>query len=340
MQRFRLAVLLCPLVLTGCLASQVGHDGIDLRQALMALYTDQAIDNLIRAHENRPFVQLAYSQLSVTDVDKLKASAASDTVAWTGTSMFDSTKAALLQFVRVTTVAAKLPFGGSDERDRTMAFHADPITNQNAIYQRYLDFAKNESLFRRSVEKPVEPVHICRKCGCHWYWVPSDAGPAFLQLVLSTSVAIQADSTPSWSTTIVGVAPAFDQNGHAVQNRFVLTLGKDVPNDDGVMLVTLDVDKTKAVRIIGEIQAPFLPVAQKQTPMPGPLRGAPTKLLYAEYDPKQIPLDMTSLQNLPAVFVSQSFPNTPPLAAPDLQRIQDSLESIRVLVNNNNNSGL
>src|SRR5579883_1279474 len=62
------------LCLTGCLTNQVARDGRDLRQAVLAMYTDQAMDCLINAYENKPFVQVEYGKISVNDADTLKGS--------------------------------------------------------------------------------------------------------------------------------------------------------------------------------------------------------------------------------------------------------------------------
>src|SRR5690349_14841759 len=74
------AVGCCLFVLPGCLARQVARDGRDLRGAIQDLYTDQVMDNLIRAYEGLPFVQLAYHDLVVQDANSLTASAMSDTM--------------------------------------------------------------------------------------------------------------------------------------------------------------------------------------------------------------------------------------------------------------------
>src|SRR5690242_16054393 len=66
-------ILLIAAVANGCLARQVAEDGMGIRRALVDMYTDQALDNLIRAHENRPFVQLKYSQLAIKDTDDAMA---------------------------------------------------------------------------------------------------------------------------------------------------------------------------------------------------------------------------------------------------------------------------
>src|SRR4051812_43482077 len=63
------------LISSGCLARQVARDGINVRQAVLDIYTDQIMDNLIRAKTCQPFVQLAYSAILVQDVDNVSGSA-------------------------------------------------------------------------------------------------------------------------------------------------------------------------------------------------------------------------------------------------------------------------
>src|SRR5438270_1601434 len=58
---------------SGCFGNQFAADGRNFRQALLDMYTDQTFDNLIRAAQNQPYVQLAYHDLVVTDNQFVKA---------------------------------------------------------------------------------------------------------------------------------------------------------------------------------------------------------------------------------------------------------------------------
>src|SRR2546426_6899290 len=70
MRSLRSFILLACVVLTGgCLARQVARDGANFRTAIEDMYTDQIMDNLIRAHNNLPFIQLSYSNMLVQDTD-------------------------------------------------------------------------------------------------------------------------------------------------------------------------------------------------------------------------------------------------------------------------------
>src|SRR5262245_39192834 len=67
----------CGGVLLACfVASALGCQGrgfyrqnVDFRHAMIDMYTEQAMDNLIRAREGLPFVQLAFSGALIQDVD-------------------------------------------------------------------------------------------------------------------------------------------------------------------------------------------------------------------------------------------------------------------------------
>src|SRR5947209_17161836 len=66
-----LALVTCCLT-TGCLSRQVEADGRNFRHALLEMYTDQVMDNLVCAYNEQPFVQVAYRALVVTDTQTVK----------------------------------------------------------------------------------------------------------------------------------------------------------------------------------------------------------------------------------------------------------------------------
>lgn len=59
------------IALAGCQAQRIGGQGKDFRAALLDMYTDQIMDNLIRAKNNEPFVQLEYTELFVLEADEI-----------------------------------------------------------------------------------------------------------------------------------------------------------------------------------------------------------------------------------------------------------------------------
>src|SRR5438876_5291007 len=106
---------------TGCLARQVASDGCHFRQALLDMYTDQVMENLIHASENQPFVQLAYRNLIVTDTQILKGNLGGEVDPSSSRTSLRLTSALLTS---MRSVSSKLGFGANLERDRTMQFRA------------------------------------------------------------------------------------------------------------------------------------------------------------------------------------------------------------------------
>src|SRR5947209_10286846 len=127
---------------SGCLARQVHRDGENFRQAVCDLYTDQALDNLIRAKCGMPFVQLNYRDMLVQDTDSI-----------TGTGGMDQTIATgrgLLAAAVTRTFTDKYSIGGTGKRDRQMSFHADPVVDTPEIYEAYIQFSHDPNLFMES----------------------------------------------------------------------------------------------------------------------------------------------------------------------------------------------
>jgi hypothetical protein len=318
---FLLLLMMSIVASTGCLARQVTNDGTGLRQALLDMYTDQAMDNLIRARENRPFVQLAYSSLSVQDQDKTITTAAGNEGDFSHNTATDVTKA-----VPVTTVTGfigKFPFGGSGERDRTLSFHADPITNQNSIYESYLRFANNPMLLVTSDQKPTCQVYICRKCSGKWYWVPMEGGNEFMKLVLTTSF-IQEDSGTLvyWDTTIDKIKDVSQIDSPT--SKYEIILHDSIPNDRGIIAF---VPKPTCKPIWRPVEAGSGPL--------GPPVDEKTKTILFVFSNDPLNID----PGTPARLFLNNYPNPKP-KNPDNQKVLDTLDNIRVLLNRVPSTGL
>src|SRR5206468_2782084 len=96
---------------------------------------------------------------------------------------------------------------------------------------------------------PTCPVHIHRKRHKKHYWVPCEAGPAFLSLVLLTSFTPPGDPpvSPAYDVEVEQVEivrrPAGDNHFYTVNLKF-----KDpVPKGDGTLVV--DVGEGRQARL-------------------------------------------------------------------------------------------
>src|SRR5438046_1026750 len=65
-------------LISGCAVYDLHRDQDQMRQALLDLYTDQIMDNLIRASNGMPIVQLDYSNATGTITCKQNASFGED----------------------------------------------------------------------------------------------------------------------------------------------------------------------------------------------------------------------------------------------------------------------
>ncbi|MDB5343215.1 MAG: hypothetical protein JWP89_1592 [Schlesneria sp.] len=221
--------LLTCVSLAECLSRQVARDSVSARQALLEMYTDQVLDNLIRAHNNLPFVQVAYSDVTVQDNDQLGSTLTGN---WPG-SMFGAT--------------------GNASRSMTLSVVANPIVDQNDVYDAYIGFANDPGLFMVSCDDPGCAAHICRKQDGVYYWVPSDAGPLFMDLAMRTTFKRGPESVIPGSydvviseVSITKTNPIGESTGKPVlpnapadlQNA-IITFNAPVPSGDATLVAKL-----------------------------------------------------------------------------------------------------
>jgi hypothetical protein len=310
------ASLLAVLWVSGCLSRQIGSDGIGLRQAILDMYTDQVMDNLIRARSNMPFVQLKYSTIQANDVQDVSLNETIDHSI--------STASNLVTGAATRTILNDFKTVGNGDLKRTMNFTCDPITDQNDIYRKYLAFANDPGLFVCSETKPAFPVHIMRKSGKCYYWVPVEAGPAFLTLCLQTTFMRGQDAVLVPAAVVVKVADVVNVkpvSGRPIMNA-TLVFDKTVPNGPAALYV--DLADGRSFRI--NLWPITLDAQNKHVDL-----GQPTNRLDAQWStaPADNPPSITDLKGRSARFYSSDFPPEPGPAPPNLQEINNNLNTIR-----------
>ena len=174
----------------GCLGRQFARDGASMQEAVADIYTDQAMENLIRARNNLPFVQLKFSGINVNDTDDISFSGSVKQTVETARDLFTATA--------MRTLTNEYDATATDDRKRVMALNADPVTDQNDVYARYMAFVSEPDLLMCSDTPPGCPVHILRKWRKKYYWIPCEAGPAFLDLVLKTTLILLVGIPAAW----------------------------------------------------------------------------------------------------------------------------------------------
>lgn len=164
---------------------RVGHESKNFRQALIDVYTDQAMDNLVRARCNMPFVQLAYRDLLIQETDLASLQGSGGNTLGDTNGLTTGTSAALALGHSISSVWS---IGGTAQRQGLMSLYATPVTDQNEIYDEYLAFARDENLLKCSNKKPDGPVHLMAKYSGRYFWIPCEAAPKFLDLVMKTTL--------------------------------------------------------------------------------------------------------------------------------------------------------
>jgi hypothetical protein len=324
------------LICGGCLSRQVAEDGQNFRQALLDMYTNQAMENLIHAFNQTPFVQLDYKGLIVTDTQTIKASIADESDPSSAKTFARKAGNLLISMHGYTN---KLFFGGSFDCNRQMQVSADPVSGNPDIYDYYLAFAREPSLFCVSDTKPCENVHMAKQYCGRWYWVPLEAAPVFMQLALKTAF-LRGQDLPApiyWSTTIDDIVPQYDENGQAIQQtvgnqqvsfNYTVSFTSEVPNGEGYADISLS-DGTRLKMTLHQLDHyPFIKDVANQKSALVPDTVTSTKVLYATHNPIKTKVTAEQIKHCPALVYSNDHPNLGKKTA-EAQRLEDLLVSYR-----------
>jgi hypothetical protein len=278
------------------------------------MYTEQTLDNLIRAREGLPFVQVTYRNLMVQDTDTLSGGG---TAGWSESST--QGKAAGAMFISLSRMFGHT-FGlnGTASRAKIMNFFADPVTTTNDVYELYFAYASDPNLLLVSDTKPKCAV-VCQKA-CHhkWYYVPLEAAPAFQQLLLKTSLMRGPETTPPGAYEVQVTAVHVDtirKDGTVVA---ALTFNPTVPNSAGLLVMKLD---GRTVKI------PLAPLFL--TPDNKPVdEGAFTDRLQAQWNPAVRGASPDDLVNKRVRVYSYLYPPEAAVPSPVTQQVLDQLQRI------------
>lgn len=195
----RIAVAALALTtLVGCRAQQLQQDQDSIRVSIMDMYTNQIMDNLVRAHNGYPFVQMQYKSI-------------------TGTVGHDGSIGASM--ADVGSRLMNISLGGGQPNQLTVT--ANPIIDNDAVYLAYIDFVRPEAgNFVCTCEPPpCGAAHINVSCDDMHYWVPASRKHEFLRLSLATSVMSKGGGIKipqSYTTTVNGLSDLQGTNDLAV----------------------------------------------------------------------------------------------------------------------------
>jgi hypothetical protein len=232
-------------LLAGCRAGQLSVDQREMRAALLQMYEDQVMDNLIRARRDLPFIHLDYSNVTGTITDSGSATVGgSRSVTHTSfaRNAAEGAGPGVTSFSPDRAVVGVFNYNGTGSQTNQLTITAQPYTASDRVYKAYLAFAKDDKLLceGKEGEKPPPDAHIWRSFGKQCYWVPKSAARPFLELYLATTVSRQAaaaDIPTSYETTflsVVGQAKPIDGN---LGMEAVIQLKDKLPNDSGNLVI-------------------------------------------------------------------------------------------------------
>ena len=218
-----LALLLLGLssaVSAGCRSKVLTNDQQDFRARLLDLYTDQILDNLIRARQGMPFVQLDYTNFTGTVTDTGNGSFALNSPGSSTSSTIGANRVAQL------TVTG------------------NPVVDKPQVYQAYLDYLeKYEDGLIESPEAPPAGAYLACKCFCDsFWWIPIDRRKEFQQLSMQTTTVRSATvvEPEEFEANIVEAAALPGNPNLPLQQVVEITFDKDLPRLRGKLRVAFD----------------------------------------------------------------------------------------------------
>ena len=311
-----IAVIFALLPGVGCTARQLERDGNNFRESVCDLYTEQAMDNLIRAKTNQPFVHLVYRDLLAQTTDTGEGMLGTST-------MLDRQTGPLGGIMR--TVTSGFTAGGTANRQRQLSFHADPVLERPEVYEAFIKFASDPGLLVESDGPPACPVHLHRKRGKKHYWIPCEAGPQFLGLVLLTSFtpAGEPPVSPAYDVEIETPEEIKEPVGGRTFYTVTLKFKSPVPKGDGLLVLTVPGRE-------GRVRLTVYPLSDTDPNTDKKAEGSAVERLKTQFDPKVAGVQPTDLFGLKGQLFSYKFPKPVAMPGPTLgQRVYNEIDRIR-----------
>jgi hypothetical protein len=239
-------IVVCCVAAPGCAVNGVYEDQNRIRSTLLDLYTNQIVDNLIRAFNGLPIVQVDYTnataQLTIKDT-----AGTSDMLATSNPGVLKVIAGSTATVVK-TTINTAIGNLGVD-RANQVSLTATPVTAGDDVYNAYREFLSIPGSLQVTCEPPAcGAAHVCKRCGPKYYWVPIAYQRAFLLLALSTTAqrgqpAVAPDTF--FSANIIDVLSAINLDNKNGVKTLIVKLDKKIPADTGLIEITVgDVSAT------------------------------------------------------------------------------------------------
>jgi hypothetical protein len=236
MRSVLLLVALGATLCSGCAVSQLHSDQDKLRSVFLDLYTNQTLDNLVRAANGLPIIQIDYA-IGSADVSIMDTVNATDMFSTTHTKTVSAAATRLVSVMRTTMNTLGAGFMTDDLNK--VALSASPFVGGVETYHAYLQFlAIPGSLQITPTPPPPGAAHVVCQFRGDYYWVPIDFADKFYQLSLCTTVdrgKLLEPPPKYFSVTVQSIVWDKCQPGQCL-----VTLDKIVPNKAGSLALSND----------------------------------------------------------------------------------------------------
>jgi hypothetical protein len=351
MRLMRRRTFLLPLLLVlgaaGCRSAQLAQDQDQFRARLLDLYTNQIMDNLIRADRGLPIVQLDYSAITGTITQNGMAS-------FTSTQTTTNTKMLVIPTVVRTLTHSFMnvaTFNPSAYQTNALTVTANPLLDHNEVYDAYLEYidpnkkhpgSELTPLMRTPCEPPQDVVlcGLVRRCGDMYYWIPAEYKTEFQRLSLVTTVQRgQPLTIPDKfdNTVATATVDADRESRDPPLYTYDVDFSKPMPNGSGIMELTI---KDKQYRF--PLQTYHGPKTPPNAPRPEEVPvdpGRNTTRFLLVWDPEVIKMPGLTRDDLPPLLRGQSvkvaldfFKPTVPNTMQLLKNIDNNLQLQRIQV--------
>jgi hypothetical protein len=323
-----LCVWLLLTVVSGCRAHQLLHDQDQFRQTLMNLYTNQIMDNLIRASQGLPIIQVDYTAVTGTITQEAAAGIG-------GSQTFDATRQFAIPPVAHTLtrrLSQAFNYTANAKQTNQMGVEAKPLLGDAKVYNAYLNFVFTRSdtgelvptgkLIQSCDPPPPGAAHVIRRVDKTYYWIPIEFKYNFLELAMITTSRVGPFPAPTAFEAVI--KEVFKQAVPSIPGktsyRLVLKFDRKLFNDSGTLEVPVKNRPYKFSVVPYHGEVPKIPAPQ----------GDETEFLsiaYSPFDPDGPGLDVDEL-------VSEIINKTATLhldhSSPKPNSVEDILGSMRM----------
>ena len=256
-------LLLCLTSICGCAVRTLHKDQNQIRAALLDLYTDQIMDNIVRATNGMPIIQLDYANANGTVTYKQSASLGED-----------QTVGQVINAARTVTSVIRASISG--DRTNQVALTASPVITSNEVYDAYLQFIAIPGSVVVTCEPPPPcAAHITKQCGDKYYWIPVEYRGDFFKLALLTT-AQRGKSFNRLDEFFTATVKDFSETPNPDDPKstiVTLVFDKKIPNDSGYLVFEEPLQSTEEQ----------LPVPNAAPASPKPVGSQFTKYVFDKF---------------------------------------------------------